>query len=137
MAGADLDRADPTSPDGQDEELLARYVDAFERYDVTTLVALLHEDAVQSMPPFALWLRGRDEIGAWYLGQGIGCRGGRLVATRANGRPAFGNYRVSPDGGHAPFAIQLLDITGNRISGLHNFLYPELFEAFGLPAHLD
>ena len=136
LALADLATSEP-SVEEHDEELLARYVDAFERYDISTLVTLLHEDAVQSMPPYQLWLEGRDRIGAWHLGQGIGCRGARLVPTRANGRPAFGNYRVSPDGGHRPFALQVIDITGDRISGLHNFLYPELFEEFGLPAQLD
>jgi RNA polymerase sigma-70 factor (ECF subfamily) len=133
----DLGNAPPSPVDAEQQELLARYVDAFERYDVTSLVALLHEDAVQSMPPFPLWIKGRDEIGKWFLGQGIGCKGARLVPTAANGVPAFGSYRIDPNGGWAPFSIQLLDISEGRITGFHSFLYPELFPAFGLPAHLD
>jgi RNA polymerase sigma-70 factor (ECF subfamily) len=122
-------------PDQQD--LLARYVDAFERYDIPRLVELLHEDAIQSMPPYAMWLCGRDEIGRWLLGAGIGCRGSRLIATSASGCAAFGQYRVDPAGGHAPWALQVIEVSGERISGFHSFLDTDLFAAFGLPAHLD
>ena len=66
------------------------------------LTALLHEDATQSMPPYELWLGDRDEILQWWLGPGVGCRGSRLVPTAANGPPAFGQYRPSPDGGYEP-----------------------------------
>jgi RNA polymerase sigma-70 factor (ECF subfamily) len=123
--------------DAEQRELLARYVDAFERYDIDSLVTLLHEDAVQSMPPYALWLQGRDEMGKWYLGQGIGCRGSRLVPTAANGRPAFASYRPKGPGVWEPFALQVIETSGGRISAIHNFLYPELFPAFGLPTRLE
>ncbi|MGH3778793.1 MAG: sigma-70 family RNA polymerase sigma factor [Pseudonocardiaceae bacterium] len=116
--------------------LLARYVDAFERYDITSLVSLLHDDAVMSMPPYDFWLRGPLEMGRWFLGQGCGCRGSRLVSTAANGCAAFGSYRPHTDGGHRPFALQVIEISGDRIVGHHNFLDTELFAAFGLPAHL-
>src|SRR5690606_26841377 len=118
-------------------ELLARYVDAFERYDIESLVTLLHDDVVQSMPPWALWLRGPDQVAAWMLGHGIGCRGSRVLPTSANGTPAFGTYRPSPDGGHHPWSLQIVEVTDGRISGLHNFIYPELFPYFGLPTRLD
>jgi len=127
--------ASAVDPDKQ--ELLARYVDAFERYDITALVDLLHEDAVMSMPPYDFWLRGPVEMGRWFLGTGIGCQGSRLVATAANGGAAFGSYRVDPKGGHMPFALQVLEFSGDRIIGHHNFLDTSLFAAFGLPAHLD
>ena len=123
--------------DPEQRALLTRYVDAFERYDVATLVTLLHEDAVQSMPPFAMWLQGAENIGRWLLGPGIGCKGSRLLPTLANGCPAFGQYRVDPAGGHTPWALQVLEISGGRISGFHAFLDTEhLFPSFGLPAHL-
>lgn len=136
LASADVEaHAEPIDPD--QGELLARYVDAFERYDIETLVTLLHEDAVQSMPPYPIWLRGADSIGQWMLGPGIGCQGSRLVPTQANGRPAFGQYRVDPEGGHTPWALQVLEITGGRITEFHAFLDTEhLFPAFGLPDHL-
>ncbi len=118
-------------------ELLSRYVDAFERYDIPMLITLLREDAIQSMPPYAMWLRGRDEIGQWLLGAGIGCRGSRLIPIEANGCAGFGQYRIDPHGGHTPWAIVVLEISGDRISGYHNFLDTDLFGAFGLPAHLD
>ena len=133
---ATRDLGAPPQNDAEQQALVARYVDAFERYDVTSLVALLHDDAVQSMPPFPMWLQGAEEIGAWLLGQGIGCKGSRLVPTAANGCPAFGSYRMTRPGLHEPFALQVLEISGARITGFHNFLDTNLFAAFGLPAEL-
>src|SRR5919205_965845 len=94
-------------------ELLARYVKAFEAYDIDALTSLIHEDATQSMPPYDLWLRGRDDIFAWWLGPGIGCRGSQVIPTMtANGSPAFGQYKPSPDGGYEPWALQVLELSG-------------------------
>ncbi|MGI9023023.1 MAG: sigma-70 family RNA polymerase sigma factor [Acidimicrobiales bacterium] len=121
----------------EQQELLARYVDAFERYDIEALVTLLHEDAMMSMPPYDFWLQGPVEMGRWFVGEGRGCRGSRLVATAANGCAAFGSYRPDPQGGHSPWALQVIELSGNRIVGHHNLLYTRLFAAFGLPAHLD
>src|SRR5207245_2881006 len=102
--GALPPEARPGPLDEADSELLRRYVDAFERYDIDALVALLHQDAVQSMPPFAMWLRGAANIGAWMVQPGpSGCRGSRLLSTSANGSPAFGQYRPDPAGGYAPW----------------------------------
>ena len=122
--------------DEDKRELLARYVDAFERYDVSMLVSLLHEDAIQSMPPYDMWLRGASDIGAWMLGPGCGCRGSRLLPTQANGAMAFGQYRPDPEGGHSPWAVQMVEISGGRISAFHSFLDTNLFAVFGLPARL-
>jgi RNA polymerase sigma-70 factor, ECF subfamily len=133
---AGIEPSGPATVESDQEELLARYVDAFERYDVAELVSLLHEDATQTMPPFRLWLRGREEIGKWFLGQGIGCRGSRLVATAANGRPAFGVYRPSGPDTNDPFGIVILEISDGRIAALQNFIYPRWFAAFGLPPRL-
>jgi len=128
--------------DPDDAELLARYVEAFEQYDIDRLVALLHEDAVQSMPPFAMWIRGAVDIGRWMVQPGpSACRGSRLVATSANGCPAFGQYRRDPAGGYRPWAIQVLEISGGRIAAMNLFLAAlddeRLFPDFGLPLHLD
>jgi RNA polymerase sigma-70 factor (ECF subfamily) len=130
-------KSDPQALDAAQRELLASYVDAFERYDVSRLVTLLHDDASQSMPPFAMWIQGASDIGRWMLGPGIECQGSRLVATTANGCAAFGQYRVDPNGGHAPWALQVIELSGQRISGLHFFLDAgALFASFGLPSHL-
>ncbi len=128
--------------DNVDTELLKRYVDAFERYDIDRLVTLLHDDAVQSMPPFAMWIRGATDIGRWMVEPGpSGCQGSRLVPTVANGCPAFGQYRPDPVGGHAPWALQVLEFSAGKITGMTFFLAfldPErLFPEFGLPLHLD
>jgi RNA polymerase sigma-70 factor, ECF subfamily len=132
-----LDTGASQSPVTADQqELLARYVDAFERYDISSLVALLREDAVMSMPPFDFWLQGVDDMATFFLGAGIGCKGSRLLATTANGTAAFGSYKIDPAGGHAPWALQVLEVEGGRIAGHHNFLDTSLFAAFGLPPHL-
>jgi RNA polymerase sigma-70 factor, ECF subfamily len=123
--------------DDEQEDLLARYVTAFERYDIESLVALLREDATQTMPPYEMWLRGAADIGRWLLGPGAGCRGSRLVPVVANGLPAFGQYRVDPEGGHQAFSLQLVTISGGRISAFNHFLEPGLFPLFGLPLRLD
>jgi RNA polymerase sigma-70 factor, ECF subfamily len=129
----------PTELSDEDRELLARYVQAFERYDVEALTALLKEDATQSMPPYDLWLSGRDDIFSWWFGPGIGCRGSRLVpTTTANGSPAYGQYKPSPDGGYEPWALQVLELDGGRIAELTFFLDTEtIFPLFGLPLRLD
>jgi RNA polymerase sigma-70 factor, ECF subfamily len=126
----------PLSVDEADEELLARYVAAFEAYDMDALTSLIKEDATQSMPPYDLWLRGRDDIFAWWFGPGITCRGSRLVRTvAANGSPAYGQYRPSPSGGYEPWALQVLEFSGGRVVELTFFLDTEtLFPLFGLPA---
>jgi RNA polymerase sigma-70 factor, ECF subfamily len=128
--------------DEPDRELLDRYVAAFEAYDIDGLVELLHRDAVQSMPPFAMWIQGAQDIGRWMVEPGpSGCRGSRLRATSANGCPAFGQYRPDPAGGWSPWAIQVLEISGGVITGMSfflDFLDPvRLFPSFGLPLHLD
>jgi RNA polymerase sigma-70 factor (ECF subfamily) len=131
-----------TSPsvDEADAELLSRYVEAFERYDMDALTSLIHEDATQSMPPYDLWLRGRDDIFEWWLGPGAGCRGSRVVPTvAANGAPAFGQYKPSAAGdGYEPWALQVLEVKDGRIVELTFFLDTErVFPLFGLPPRLD
>jgi RNA polymerase sigma-70 factor, ECF subfamily len=118
--------------------LLARYVDAFEQYDVDALTNLLREDATLSMPPYALWLRGHQPIRTWLLGRGSGCRGSRLVPTAANGLPAFGQHRRGEPGrAHQPWALIVLELSGDRIAAWNAFLDTQtLFPRFGLPAEL-
>jgi RNA polymerase sigma-70 factor (ECF subfamily) len=122
-----------------DRELLARYVRAFEAYDIEALTALIHDDAIQSMPPFDIWLAGRDNIFSWWWGAGIGCKGSRVIPTLdANGCPAFGQYGPSPAGGYEPWALQLLHLRDGRIAELSFFLATDtLFPLFGLPPRLD
>jgi RNA polymerase sigma-70 factor (ECF subfamily) len=113
-------------------------VDAFERYDMDALTSLLREDAHWNMPPYELWLQTHDDIERWCLGPGIGCRDSRLIPTRANGLPAFGQYKPDSNGGHAPWSLQVLELDGDRIRGITFFLDTErFFPLFGLPAHLD
>jgi RNA polymerase sigma-70 factor (ECF subfamily) len=125
--------------DADDRELLARYVDAFERYDIDAIVALLHEDATQHMPPFEMWLRGSNDIATWMLGPGIGCRGSRVVATEANGSPAVAQWRPKEGGGFEPWALHVLETADGRVTHISSFLNldNELFLRLGLPVDPD
>jgi RNA polymerase sigma-70 factor (ECF subfamily) len=130
----------PSTVDEVDAELLSRYVQAFEQYDMSALTSLIHEDATQSMPPYDMWLSGRGDIFTWWLGPGIGCRGSRVIPTRAaNGSPAFGQYKPSESGsGYDPWALQVLELSGGRIAELTFFLDTDrLFPLFGLPPRLE
>src|SRR2546421_6005807 len=127
-------------PDEVDRELLGRYVPAFEAYDIDALTSLIQEDATQSMPPYDMWLTGRDDIFRWWFGPGIGCRGSRVIPTvAANGSPAFGQYKPSATGdGYEPWALQVLEVSAGRIVEFTFFLDTDtLFPLFGLPPRLD
>ncbi|MEU8351389.1 sigma-70 family RNA polymerase sigma factor [Streptomyces sp. NPDC048845] len=135
-ASSGEDSAETVKPmDEEQRELLARYVDAFQRYDLDALTSLLHEDATMTMPPYPLWLRGHADIRGWLTGPGLECRDSRLLPVVANGMPAFGQYRSAGEGaGWKPWALQVIEITDGRITGLNSFLdTPHLFPLFGLP----
>ena len=149
--GVEVDSA-ATLTDEQ-SAMLARFADAFERYDVEALVALLREDATMCMPPYTLWLEGPESVAAWMLGPGAGCRGSRVVPTWANGQPAWAQYRPAATGKPGvsgascdadaagrwtPWAL-VVPIPGadGRITALHFFLDTEtLFPRFNLPPEL-
>jgi RNA polymerase sigma-70 factor, ECF subfamily len=120
---------------GEQSALLDRYVDAFERYDVDALVATLHHDATMTMPPYTLWLRGPESVRGWLLGRGSVCRGSRLVPIAASGSPAFAHYHEGHTAGtYDAWAIIVLELAGDRITGWNSFLDTEtLFPLFGLP----
>ena len=124
-----------------DRELLERYVKAFEDYDLDALTELIHEDATQSMPPFDLWLSGREDIFTWWFGAGIGCKGSRVVpaGSTANGSPAYGQYKPNETGdGYVPWALMVLELSGSRIAEFTFFLDVEtLFPLFGLPLRFE
>jgi RNA polymerase sigma-70 factor (ECF subfamily) len=141
LEGAGVDTGDPVPEmDTEQRELLARYVEAFQAYDIDRLTAVIREDAIQSMPPFDLWLEGREDIFTWFYGPGIGCRGSRLIPIDlANGLPAFGQYKPSETGeGYEPWAINVVRIGDGGVKELTFFLDTErLFPLFGLSPHLE
>ncbi|HEY7398223.1 MAG TPA: sigma-70 family RNA polymerase sigma factor [Gaiellaceae bacterium] len=140
LASADVAGGTPAEElDAADRKLLERYVQAFQDYDIEALTSLIEEDARQSMPPFDLWLSGRADILTWWFGVGIGCKGSRVLpAGSANGSPAFGQYKPSPDGGYEPWALQVLELRNGRIGEFTFFLdTATLFPLFGLPPRLD
>ena len=140
-ARATLATADTSAPSELDDEaraLLDRYVAAFEAYDIDKLTELLHEDAVQSMPPYSLWLRGRDDIFTWWFGPGIGCKGSKLIPVgNVNGAPAWAQYKPAPEGGYDPWSIMVVEVSGGRIAELTFFLDTKaLFPLFRVPQRL-
>jgi RNA polymerase sigma-70 factor, ECF subfamily len=139
LASADLETGEARRPmDEEQRALLARYVDAFERYDMDSLTSLLREDASWSMPPYELWLQTHDDVRQWCLGPGIGCRGSRLVPVEANGMPAYGQYKPSDrEGILEPWSLQVVEVSGDRIAGITFFLDTQrLFPMFSLPPQL-
>lgn len=140
-ARANLEQRGDATPvdDGVGRATLHRYVDAFERYDLDALTAILREDATQAMPPFDLWLAGRDDVFTWWFGPGAACRGSKLLdAGSCNGVPALGQYKRDEDGGYTPWALQVIAFRGGLVSDLMFFLRPErLFAMLGLPPRLD
>jgi RNA polymerase sigma-70 factor (ECF subfamily) len=140
-ARASLEEADvATTTKEVDAELLQRYVSAFENYDIEALTSLLAEDAQQSMPPYDLWLRGRDDILTWWFGPGIGCQGSRLIPLGStNGSHAWAQYKPDPErGGWSPWAIQVIEFAEGRVVECTFFLDTDaLFPLYGLPARLD
>lgn len=139
LAARPADLLSVSEPDDERQrELVARFADAFERYDMDSLVSVLHEEVTLSMPPYEIWLRGVPDVLGWLVGHGAGCRGSRLVPVEASGSPAFGQYRPSgPDGSFQPWALQVLETDGERVTGLNSFLDTDrLFPLFGLPPTL-
>ena len=126
--------ARPQVDDTVDPRLLETYVDAFERFDVERIVALLHRDVVVSMPPHSFWLRGREAFRTWLESGGHGCQHARLEIIQANGSPAMAVFRVGADGALVPSAIHVLEWHRGQVSALHAFLEPSLFSLFGLDA---
>jgi len=140
LAQSHLSTSDPLPRlSDADRAMLERYVAAFERYDISALTSLIREDASQSMPPYDMWLSGRDDVLAWWFGPGIGCRGSRVIpAISANGMPTYGQYKPSPQGGYEPWALQVLELSGGLIAEFTFFLdTARLFPLFGLPPRLD
>jgi RNA polymerase sigma-70 factor (ECF subfamily) len=125
--------------DAEQRQLLSRYMSAFEAYDFDALTSLIREDAIQSMPPFDMWLSGREDIFTWWAGPGIGCADSRLLrAPSANGRTAFGQYKPSPDGGREAWALMVIELGDGGVAELTFFLdTARLFPLFGLPPRLD
>ena len=136
LAECDLESANLYTGDAEQEATVARYVEAFERYDIPKLVALLRDDVVLSMPPWKVWLRGPEDLAGWFLGQGIVCKDGRLLPIDVNGTAGFGNYHFVRPGLWEPWAIQVIEVAGGKIVGHHNFLYPERFADYGLPPRI-
>ena len=127
----------PRELTAEQKDLLAKYVDAFERYDVKALTMLLHEEVTMSMPPYELWLQGHEAIARWFLGHGIGCKGSRVVpvGTASGGMPAFAQYRQDGD---QPWALIVLDLDRKSIRSMTAFLDVEtLFPRFGMPPRLS
>ena len=136
-----FDKASARAATGGDRTKVDRFAAAFERYDIDELTGMLRDDAIQSMPPYDLWLEGRDDVLQWWFGPGAGCAGSRLVpAGAANGVPAYGQYKPRQDGaGFEPWSLNVFELDEDgQLAAATFFLDTErLFPLFGLPATLD
>lgn len=127
----------PAPIDAAQQELLARYVEAFERFDIDSLVALLHEDVTMQMPPWPLWMQGAGEYATWLRGPGSECKGSRLAAVEVNGATGFAQWRRNPDGTFSAWAIHVLQMSDGLVTSMDFFVNGDLFPLFDLPVHLD
>ena len=136
----DVDGSGPAVLKGDEQDLLSKYMDYFERYDIEKLVALIADDAEFSMPPFDLWLNNTTDIAKWYTGQGHACENSRMIALHANGCAAFAQYKPSAEGRWEPWALQVVEVGNGEITGIHHWIPPfaaPLFEKFGVPPYLE
>jgi RNA polymerase sigma-70 factor (ECF subfamily) len=131
-----LEDAAPAVEEAEQQQLLTQYVDAFEEYDISRLVSLLHDDAKFNMPPYEFWIQGPQAVHDFMYGHGVVCQGSRVIKVEANGMPAFASYHAAGEGRWEPWSIVVLDVRDGKIAEVSNFLYPELFEAFGVPSEL-
>jgi RNA polymerase sigma-70 factor (ECF subfamily) len=124
-------------PEPAHQELLGKYLSAWESHDVDGFVALLKEDAAVTMPPWLQWFVGREAVRLFFAMVWKTCGGLRLVPTAANGQPAFAVYeRNAADGIWGAHSIHVLTVERGGISALTLFVDPRLFGAFGLPLTL-
>ena len=126
----------PAVADDAQQALLDRYVEAFERYDIDALVAVLHEDATWTMPPYTLWFRGHAGIRNWLARKP--CGNTRYVPLAVNGGPGFAAYRATSEPGvYEAFAVQALEVRNGAITAVHTFLDERLVALFGLSPTLS
>jgi len=122
-----------------DPELLARYVIAFEQFDVDALVALFHEEGCMSMPPFPMWVQGKDDLHRFFALTRWHCVGSRFLRVKVNGGyPALAQYAPSRDGSElVPWGIHVVEVKDGKIFHVQNFINAKLFSRLGLPERLD
>jgi RNA polymerase sigma-70 factor, ECF subfamily len=141
-ARVQLDQVAPTVDDvteladAEQRELLKRYATAFEKADIAGLTSLLAEDAVWEMPPVPTWFAGRETV-IRLVGSRWPPGGARMVATSANGQPAFGFYAPDGTGGYQAHSLQVLTLAGRLVGRVTAFHDVTLFTTFGLPLRLS
>ena len=120
-------------PSPEQQQLLGRYLQAWEAHDAERLGVLLKQDASLLMPPWLQWYVGRETIRSFFEAQWKTCGGLRLLPTSANAQPAFAVYERGTDGRFAAHSIHVLTLAADAVSTMTLFLEPRLFAAFGLP----
>jgi RNA polymerase sigma-70 factor (TIGR02960 family) len=126
----------PPAPDSPlEEEIVARFVGAYEAADIDALVSLLTDDVIASMPPIPLEYQGRDVVVRLLASIFGASRRFDLVPTRANRQPAFGTYLLAPSGSRHGTGLLVLTLAGDQICGITRF-DNDVLPAFGLPRSL-
>ncbi|MFP4975226.1 sigma-70 family RNA polymerase sigma factor [Paenibacillus sp. CN-4] len=140
MKRTELRSDGPNQMDAEpDRELLSRYIQAFEQFDVDALVALFHEEGCMSMPPFTMWVRGKDNLFKFFSLTRPHCEGSRFLPVTINGGyPALAQYMPSPEEASVliPWGIHVVEIKDQKILHVQNFINTKLFLRFGLPEQI-
>lgn len=140
MKRTELRSDGPNQMDAEpDRELLSRYIQAFEQFDVDALVALFHEEGCMSMPPFTMWVRGKDNLFKFFSLTRPHCEGSRFLPVTINGGyPALAQYMPSPEEASVliPWGIHVVEIKDQQILHVQNFINTKLFLRFGLPEQI-
>ena len=116
-----------------DRALLERYVRAWEKGDLDSIIAVLHDDVIISMPPSPTWIAGRADVARFFTNrvtQALGEHGVRTVLVDANGRPGAGFYRLDAAGKGTFFALQVLEAKNGRIRVVDHFMTASSHAAF-------
>jgi len=121
-----------------DRELLSRYVEAFEQFDIHALVSLFHEEGCMSMPPFVMWVRGKDDLFKFFSLTRWHCEGSKFLPVTVNGGyPAFAQYVPSKEtSALVPWGIHIVEIRDGKIFHVQNFIHAKLFSRLGLPEQI-
>ena len=135
IARADL-QVEPPELDARSRDVLDRFWQAFERYDVAALAALFHEDGSLSMPPFVMWVKGRPLVRAFYELTRPHCEGSRLLPVSVNATGGFAQYAPAADGGLRPWGLHVPEIRAGRIAHVYTFIHKDLYTLLGLPDSL-
>ena len=128
----------PLPRTADERALVDRFVKAFESADIDEVVSLLTEDARFAMPPEPMEFRGQTDVGEFLRSFFCWAQQVKLVATRANGQPAFGYYLWDPfTSAFRCNGLLVVALREERVSSITRFGGAGVIARFDLPAVID